>query len=82
MKCSLIPNWRRAWRMVSVQCMAMAGALQGLYEALHAGWLALPPEVQQTLIQSVPAKTVHYATALLMLLGIVGRLIKQPKLHE
>lgn len=77
-----IENWRRAWRMVSMQCMALAGMLQALYEALHEGWLALPPEVQTTLISSVPAKTVHYATALLMLVGIVGRLIKQPKLHE
>jgi hypothetical protein len=77
----IIDNWRSAWRMVSVQCMTAAGLLQGLYEALQDGWLSLPAEVQQLVLQSVPAKTVHYVTALLMLVGVVGRLIKQPKLH-
>lgn len=63
----LIPNWRRAWRMASVQVAAAAVA-----------WGALAPDVQASILSAVgvPAERVP---AILGLLLLVARLIDQPK---
>ncbi len=63
----LIPQWRRAWRMASVQ---MAGAI--------VAWAALPPDMQAAAVAAVgiPAERVPGILALLL---IVARLIDQPK---
>lgn len=68
---NLIPNWRRAWRMFSVQDQAAA-------IAAIAGWQALPDDLRAMVPQSV---AVGMAIALLVL-GIVGRLIDQPKTRD
>lgn len=68
---NLIPNWRRAWRMFSVQAQAAA-------IAAIAGWQALPDDLRAMVPQSV---AVGMAIALLVL-GIVGRLIDQPKTRD
>lgn len=67
----LIPNWRRAWRMFSVQAQALAMAVLG-------GWQALPDDLRASI---PPWAVVTIATGLL-LAGIVGRLIDQPKVRE
>ena len=64
----LIPEWRKAWRMVSVQAMTLAATIQG-------EWVALPPD----LISQVPPGVVRGVTLALLGLGIVGRLVKQDK---
>lgn len=66
----LIPEARRAWRMFSVQMASLTLA-----------WLATPPEAQAALLQllRVPEDAV---TGLLVALGIVGRLIDQPKVRQ
>lgn len=64
----LIPNWRRAWRMLSVQAFAMAGTLQLL-------WLELPGEVKAEL----PPQAVHWITLAVAVFGAIGRVIDQPK---
>jgi hypothetical protein len=66
----LIPEWRKAWRMVSVQAMAVAVAAQG-------AWVMLPPELQS----QVPDWGLKAITASILVLGIVGRLVKQEKVH-
>lgn len=66
----LIPEWRKSWRMLSVQCMGAALALQG-------AWTSMPAELQQ----AVPAGIVQVVTVTLLGLGIVGRLVVQPKLQ-
>lgn len=65
----LIPNWRAAWRMFSVQ---MAGAL--------VAWSMLPPDSQMLLIgwTGFPAERVP---ALLGILAVVGRLVQQPSVQ-
>lgn len=66
----LIQNWRRAWRMFSVQASAVILA-----------WVALP-EAQQTALAGlvgIPADTVP---GLLAALAILGRLVDQPKVHQ
>jgi len=67
----LIHNWRRAWRMLSVQMMAAAAALQ-------AAWETNPEAVKAVL----PPSWVPYITVGLLVLGIAGRVVQQPKVHS
>lgn len=62
----LVENAGSAWRWLSVQAMALAGAVQG-------AWLAIPEDMKT----SIPAEYVQYATIALLVLGLVGRLVKQ-----
>ena len=64
----LIPEWRKAWRMLSVQAMTLAAAIQ-------AAWAGMPPD----LVANVPPNVIHALTLSLLGLGIVGRLVKQDK---
>jgi hypothetical protein len=67
---TLIPNWRRAWRMASMQ-LAAAAVLFG----------ALPPETQAAVLDlaGVPPSRLP---AILGLLFMAGRLVSQPKASE
>lgn len=62
----LIDEWDKAWRMLSVQAMTAAAAIQG-------AWLSIPPDLKS----SVPSQWVHYLTIGLLVLGVAGRLVKQ-----
>lgn len=64
----LIANWRKAWRMLSVQAMAVAGAVQG-------AWMFIPADMRS----SIPESTVQMVTLALLALGVLGRLVDQPK---
>lgn len=64
----LIPEWKKAWRMVSVQAMTIATALQG-------AWLGLPEDMKA----GIDPALVNGACLALLVLGIVGRLVKQDK---
>lgn len=66
----LIPEWRRAWRMASVQAATLAVA-----------WGALPPDAQAQVLGfvGVPSERVP---AILGLLILVARLIDQPKTRQ
>lgn len=67
----LIPNWRRAWRMYSMQAKAAAAAMLG-------SWQALPVEWQQ----HIPLPMVLYSAIGVLVLGALGRLVDQPKVKE
>lgn len=62
----LVENAKNAWRWISVQCMVVAGAIQG-------AWLAVPPSMQA----AIPANVVYWCTLALLALGVAGRLVKQ-----
>lgn len=64
----LIPNWRRAWRMFSVQAQAGAVAILGAWQALPEKWQDM-----------IPIWVVLLLACIVLVLGIVGRLIDQPK---
>jgi hypothetical protein len=64
----LIDEWRAAHKMVSVQAMSAALAVQG-------AWAQIPPDMKS----SIPPQVVTYLTLGLIVLGIVGRFIKQEK---
>lgn len=62
----IIPQWRRAWRMFSVQAMAAAGVLQ-------VAWETHPEAIKAV----VPASWVPWITVCVLLFGIAGRLVAQ-----
>lgn len=67
----LIPNWRKAYRMLSVQAMAVVAAIQGC-------WAAFPEDLKTNL----PTTLVHWVSLALLVLGIGGRLMDQPKTKD
>lgn len=62
----LIDNWRQAWRFLSVQAMALAIALQGV-------WINLPDDLRA----HIPDKIALSVTAGILVLGLIGRLFQQ-----
>jgi hypothetical protein len=64
----LIDNWRKAYRMISVQAMVIATAIQGT-------WVLVPEDLKT----SIPPTVVQWITMGLLAFGIFGRLIDQPK---
>lgn len=64
----LIPEAKRAWRMFSVQAQAIALAVLGAWQAM--------PQVMQ---DKVPPAVVFGVAMVLLVAGIAGRLIQQPK---
>jgi hypothetical protein len=69
MKIHMIPNWRKAWRMLSVQLAAVAVA-----------WGMMPTDAQASMLAAIgiPGERVP---ALLGLLFLVSRLVDQPKVR-
>lgn len=67
----LVPNWRRMWRAFSVQAMTLALAIQG-------AWAGVPDELKA----NIPPKLVLWITVGLLVAGIVGRMVDQPKVEE
>lgn len=63
---SIDPNWRQAWRWLSIHAMTL-----GL--AVSAAWVAIPDDLRA----SVPGWSAASLTGVLMVLGILGRLVKQ-----
>lgn len=64
----LVDDFRKAYKWFSMQCMALALALQG-------AWEFIPDDLRS----GVPPRAVTVITLGLLVLGIVGRLIKQDK---
>lgn len=67
----LIDNAGKAWRMFSVQAMALAAAIQGV-------WPSIPDDMKAAL----PPHLVHWVSLALLLAGIVGRLVVQDKVQQ
>lgn len=64
----LIDNWRESWRMFSVQCFGLAIAIEGT-------WALLPDDMKE----SIPDSWVTAITIVVLVLGLIGRTVKQPK---
>jgi hypothetical protein len=70
MTLKLIDNWRYAWRLISLRAMSVALAVQ-------ATWLSLPVDLRV----HIPDRATAALTAVLLITGLVGRLIRQEKAH-
>ena len=66
MKRELVEDWNQAWKWASVNCMALAAAVQG-------AWLYIPNDMKA----SIPQKLVSGVTIALLVLGVIGRLTKK-----
>jgi hypothetical protein len=66
----LIPNWKKAYKMISVQAMTLALAIQG-------AWQTLPP----AMLASINPTLVTTITLVLLGLGILGRVVTQPSVE-
>ena len=62
----MVDDARNAWKWFSVHAMAWAIAIQG-------AWELCPPDLRA----GVPPKLVTVITLVLLVLGLVGRLVKQ-----
>jgi hypothetical protein len=62
----LIDEWKSAWRMFSMQAMAAAVVLQTV-------WPEIPAEIKA----DWPPHAVHWITVVVLVLGGIGRLVKQ-----
>ena len=65
---TLVENAKNAWKWFSVQAMTLAAALQGAWALVDADMRA-----------SVPQGVVTGITIALLIAGIAGRLVAQPK---
>jgi hypothetical protein len=61
-----VKNWRQAWRWLSVQAMALQGAVAG-------AWLVVPDDMRA----AVPSEWLAACAVVLTVLGVAGRLIDQ-----
>lgn len=62
----LVDNWSRLHRTFSVQAMALAAAIQGV-------WPSIPDDLKAAL----PHNLVHWLSIVLLGAGIFGRLVDQ-----
>ena len=64
----LIENWRQAWQFFSVQAQALALTVLG-------AWQVMPDDLKAAL----PPNMVYGVAMFLLVAGIVGRVVAQPK---
>jgi hypothetical protein len=67
----LVENWKQAWKMFSVQALALLAALPVV-------WMTLPEDVKAM----VPADWMKWIMVAIAIGGLVGRLIAQPKVEK
>lgn len=67
-KPTLVPGWKKAYRWLSMNMMAMAASLQ-------VTWMTLPEDMRM----AVPSEVIGTATTVLLVMGMIGRLVNQPE---
>lgn len=78
----LIPQWRQFWRMTSIQLQAVALAFFSYVTAVPDAaiqlWGLLPVDIRE----SFPPGYVKWFGVALIAIGIIARLVKQPKIDQ
>lgn len=78
----LIPQWSQFWRMTSVQIQALALAffsyITAVPDAAIQLWSLLPVDIRE----SIPPGYVKWFGIVLIAIGIVARVVHQPKLSQ
>ena len=67
----LIHEWKKAYRLQSVQAMSLLLAIQ-------AAWPQIPDDIKAEL----PAHLMHWISVAMLIAGIVLRVVQQPSLTE
>jgi hypothetical protein len=65
-KITLVEDWKKAWKWLSMQGMAVALTVQGVWITLPDDWRA-----------SLDNKVVAGITMVCLVIGVVGRFVKQ-----
>jgi hypothetical protein len=66
MNIKLIDEWKHAWKMVSMWCMALPATFL-------SAWVLVPPEFQAT----IPHDWLMKITIAMLVIGMAGRVVKQ-----
>jgi hypothetical protein len=66
MKPTLIPDWRDAWKWLSVHALIVTGALPAVWESLPHDWR-----------EAIPATWLAVVTVITAVVGVYGRLLDQ-----
>ncbi|WP_421446413.1 hypothetical protein [Agrobacterium tumefaciens] len=78
----LVPDWRSWWRMWTIWFQGAAALffsyLTAVPDAAFQIWAILPSDIRS----SFPPAYVQYGGIVLIFLGILARLVKQPKLEQ
>lgn len=78
----LIPQWRQAWRMTSVNLPAIGLSIltfvEGFPDAFISFWSVLPADIRA----QIPAEYIRYAGFALITLGPITRVIRQRGLDK
>lgn len=78
----LLPHWRELWRSWSVRLNALGLAILTWFAvdpvSLLGVWNMMPPSVREL----IPEQLVSGLGAILFLLAMIARLVRQPKLRE
>jgi len=78
----LVPDWRSWWRMWTIWFQGAAALffsyLTAVPDAAFQIWAILPSDIRSTF----PPAYVQYGGIVLIFLGILARLVKQPKLEQ
>lgn len=65
-KFRLIPHWKKAWKLFSMQAMALSSTMLATYTALH-----------DKLQDALPVELVVSVAVGILILGMVGRITSQ-----
>lgn len=71
----LIPEWKHAWKMLSLWFSAISGLVLEVPDALREGWINLPDSLKAS-ISSTEARHIAQVT---LIAAMIGRLIQQRK---
>lgn len=67
----LVEDWRKSWRWFSVQANAIGTALTLIYGSMY-----------QQLKETFPPEWMTALTGAIFIIGIIGRVVYQPKTHD
>lgn len=70
-KVRVIPEWKKAWKLISVQMSSLGIVLTVVTEILNNVWYSLPPQ----LVAKIPHSTT--VALVFLVLSLIGRFIKQ-----
>lgn len=71
MKVRLIDNWKKAWKLASVQWSAVGIVLTCVVEYLNSIWYSLPPQV----VEKIPHSS--YISIAIFVCVMIGRILKK-----
>lgn len=67
----LVENWKEVWKHISTQALSVSVAIQ-------LTWVSLPDDWRS----SIDSKYIAVLTILCLVIGVIGKFVKQPSLNK